>query len=743
MPRPVRDIEPRVGYEGDASRAYGRVDKGMDWLAQGNAAIKRGLDAWVDYAAQRIQQVRELEDEVALQRADSDFRLRLGEAVRGLDPAAEDYQQKVAEAFNSVFEAVRRDTSFPGNRVAERFAARAESIRTSTLLQAADNRERAVVTLARQAAQEEINRAAAAVASGADYSAVTAAAMERLSGLLSRMDTTDRQQIERSLLESVGTSYAKALIGRRDFRAAEAALRDLGGQGVLSPTAVNTLRAGLIQERRNAEQEARAAAMERYQMASVMVNMYATEAQQMTPEEAREHATRLQPQIEAAIAAAGGRNSPRGLTLALSWERAVARASNRYALEFNELASRFEMGEELSARDETRLLGLIRQRARNAAVVPPDATPEQAEEIRQREGNRAVRDTQLHMAVRQARVPLRSLVAEAAQASTPQQIAELADIIRHIVQANPGAGESNPTVREMFRANPALEAAHLAVQARGMPTTGQNVAAQLNTMPRIDRDTAERLGRLFDAQYPTTGDKAADTDKALNSAIRSAGIDRPDHLIRQQVLTRARVYATNTGVRPEEALRLAAEGYARSTTPQVMFSTRGWQGQAPRVPAEQSVLSYVPLSIRERFGPEMLAKAVRESLDISTRETLRRRGVRETDAYAVVPTIRQENGRPMMSILMQLRSGVTMPLVDPDTGRIMSFDLSDERIWTLLFGLTDERRREMENNIRQQLRSSSGQPRTMSARGAAERQRRRQGSAAATAEPGAVEEAEE
>jgi hypothetical protein len=397
------------------------------------------------------------------------------------------------------------------------------------------------------------------------------------------------------------------------------------------------------------------------------------------------------------------------------------------------------MGEELSARDETRLLSLVRQRARNAAVIPPGVTPEQAEEIRQREGNRAVRDTQLHMAVRQARVPLRSLVAEAAQASTPQQIAELADIIRHIVQANPGAGESNPTVREMFRANPALEAAYLVVQARGMPTTGQNVAAQIGIMPRIDRDTAERLGRLFDAQYPTTGTEAANTITTLNSAIKKAGINNPDHLIRQQVLTRARVYATTTGVSPEEALKLAAEGYARSTTQQVIFSTSNWKGQAPRVSAEQSVLSYVPQSIRDRFGPETLQNAVKKALDIATRETLRRKGVKETDAYAVIPTVRQENGRPMMSVLIQLGNGVTLPLTDLDTGRIMSFDLSDERLWVLLFELTEERRREMEERVRQQLRSPSGQPRTMSSRGRAERLRRQQGSAASTAAPDVAE----
>lgn len=739
MPRPIRDIPPNVAYSGDAGRAYGRVDKGFDWLAKGNAAVERGLDAWADYAAQRLQRVRELEDEVALQRAESAFRLRLGEAIRNLDPAAEDYQQKVAEAFNSVLEAVRRDTSFPGNRVAERFASRAEAIRTFTLLQAADNRERAVVTLARQAAQEEINRAVAAVASGAGYDVTVAAAMERLSGLLSKMDTTDRQQIERSLQESVGTTYARTLIGRRDFRGAEAALRDLGGRGVLSPTAVNTLRAGLIQERRNAEQEAKAEARERFQMASVMIQAFALEAQQMTPEEAREQATRLQPQIEAAITALGGRNSPRGMTLALSWERAVATASNRYALEFNELASRFEMGEELSARDEMRLLSLVRQRARNAAVIPPGVTPEQAEEIRQREGNRAVRDTQLHMAVRQARVPLRSLVAEAAQASTPQQIAELVDIIRHIVQANPGAGESNPTVREMFKANPAMEAAYLAVQARGHPTTGQNVAAQIGTMPRIEPRVAKELRELFDSLYPTTGPNAAQTTTALDSAIKAAGIREPDHLIRQQVLDRARNLVSSAGVEPEKAIKLAAEGYARSTTQQVIFSTSSWKGQAPRVSAEQSVLSYVPQSIRDRFGPETLQNAVKKALDIATRETLRRRGVKETDAYAVIPTVRQENGRPMMSVLMQLGNGVTLPLVDLDTGRIMSFDLSDERLWVLLFELTEERRREMEERVRQQLRSPSGQPRTMSARGKAERLRRQQGSAASTAAPDVAE----
>ena len=705
MPRPIRDTPPNVAYSGDAGRAYGRVDKGFDWLAKGNAAVERGLDAWADYAAQRLQRVRELEDEVALQRAESAFRLRLGEAIRNLDPAAEDYQQKVAEAFNSVLEAVRRDTSFPGNRVAERFASRAEAIRTFTLLQAADNRERAVVTLARQAAQEEINRAVAAVASGAGYDVTVAAAMERLSGLLSKMDTTDRQQIERSLQESVGATYARTLIGRRDFRAAEAALRDLGGKGVLSPTAVNTLRAGLIQERRNAEQEAKAEARERFQMASVMIQAFALEAQQMTPEEAREHAARLQPQIESAIAAVGGRNSSRGMTLALSWERAVARASNRYALEFNELVSRFEMGEELSARDETRLLDLIRQRARNAAVIPPDATPEKAEEIRQREGNRVVREAQLYMAVRQARVPLRSLVAEAAQASTPQQIAELADIIRHIVQANPGAGESNPTVREMFKANPAMEAAYLVVQARGHPTTGQNVAAQFGTMPRIEPRVAKELRELFDSLYPTTGPKAAETTSALDSAIKAVGIREPNHLIRQQVLDRARNLVSSAGVEPKKAIKLAAEGYARSTTQQVIFSTSSWEGQAPRVPAEQSVLSYVPLSIRERFGPETLQTAVKEALKKATLEEVQRRGLKETDPYAVIPTVRQENGRPLMSIFIHLGTGAAMPLVDPDTGRIMSFDLLNENLWTQFFELTEERRRNLENKVRQSMQS--------------------------------------
>jgi len=69
----------------------------------------------------------------------------------------------------------------------------------------------------------------------------------------------------------------------------------------------------------------------------------------------------------------------------------------------------------------------------------------------------------------------------------------------------------------------------------------------------------------------------------------------------------------------------------------------------------------------------------------------------------------------------------------------MSFDLSDERLWVLLFELTEERRREMEERVRQQLRSPSGQPRTMSARGRAERLRRQQGSAASTAAPDVAE----
>ena len=92
-----------------------------------------------------------------------------------------------------------------------------------------------------------------------------------------------------------------------------------------------------------------------------------------------------------------------------------------------------------------------------------------------------------------------------------------------------------------------------------------------------------------------------------------------------------------------------------------------------------------------------------------------------------------------MSILIQLGTGVTMPLVDPDTGRILSFNLNEENVWTLLFGLTEARRREMEERVRQQLRSPSGQPRTMSARGKAERLRRQQGSAASTAKPDVAE----
>jgi hypothetical protein len=637
-----------------------------------------------------------LEDEVSLQRADADFRLRLGEAVRNLDPAAEDYQQQVADAFNSVLEAARQDNAFPGNRVAERFAARAESIRTSTLLQAADNRERAVVGLARQSAQDEINRAAAAVASGADYNTVTTSAMERLSGILGRMDTLERQQIERNLRESVGTSYARALIGRRDFRGAEAALRDLGGQGVLTPTAVNALRAGLEQERRQAAGEARAEAAARFQMATIAIGMFSDEAQQMTPEEAREQAARMQPQIDAAIAAAGGMNSPRGMMLARSWERAVARASNRYVLEFNSIASRLEMGEELSVRDQRRFVEIQGMRAAQSAEVPPDATPEQARSLREAAAEEARHRTTLFLAARQNRQPIQILADEAAQATSPEQIARLVDAIRVITQSNPGMGEANPTVRAMFAANPALESAYRTAQSLGVPVTGTNVAGLYARLPRIEPDAAERLERGFDTRYSLSGNAAADTRRAVDRALSAAGISSPDEGTRMNVLSRAREIARRAGVDPEVALRQAAEGYSRSTVPQAMFSTSGWTGQPPRLPAEQSPLTYVPPNYRERFGPETISGAAREALEAAGRSALRSRGMPDNMEFAVVPRVYQQGGRPMMSLSVQLENGATINIIDAETGLIRMFDLSDESTWRDFFRLTDERRRDLE-----------------------------------------------
>jgi len=702
MPRPIRDIPPNIAAVGDASRAYGRVDRGADWLARGNAAVKRGLDSLADLAAQRLQRVRELEDEVALQRADADFRLRLGEAVRNLDPAADDYLQQVADAFNSVLEAARQDNAFPGNRVAERFAARAESIRTSTLLQAADNRERAVVALARQSAQEEINRAAAAVASGADYNAVIAAAMERLSGILARMDTLERQQIERNLRESVGTSYARALIGRRDFRGAEAALRDLGGQGVLTPTAVNALRAGLEQERRQAAGEARAEAAARFQMATIAIGMFSDEAQQMTPEEAREQAARMQPQIDAAIAAVGGPNSPRGMALARSWERAVARASNRYILEFNAIASRLEMGEELSPRDQRRFVEIQGIHAAQSAEVPPNATPEQARRLRAAAAEEARWRTALYLAARQNRQAVQILADEAAQANSPEQVARLVDAIRFIAQSNPGMGEANPTIRAIFAANPALESAYRQAQSLGIPLTGTNVAGLYSVLPRIDADAAERLERNFDRTYPLSGNaiEVAATRSAINSALRAAGISSPDEGVRMNVLSRAREIARRAGVAPDVALRQAAEGYARSTVPQVMFASPGWTGQPPRLPAEQSPLTYVPPNIRDQFGPESISGAAREALEAAGRSALRSRGLPDNMPFAVLPHVHQQNGRPMMTLSVRLENGASINIFDAETGLIRMFDLSDESTWRDFFRLTDERRAELERRYR-------------------------------------------
>jgi hypothetical protein len=652
-------------------------------------------------AAQRLQRIRELEAEVALQRADSEFRLRLGEAFRRLDPAADDYQQQVADTFNSVLEALRQDASFPGNRVAERFAARAEAIRTATLLQAADNRERAVVALARQSAQEEINRAAAAVATGADYNAVVAASLERLSGLLSRMDTQERQQIERNLRESVGTSYARALIGRRDFRAAEAALRELGGQGVLTPTAVNALRAGLEQERRQAAGEARAEAAARFQMAAVAINMFADEAQQMTPEEARSHAARMQPQIDAAIAAVGGVNSPRGMMLARSWERAVARASNRYVLEFNNIASRLEMGEELSPRDQRRFVEIQGNRAFNAAEVPPDATPEQARLLREAAAEEARQRTILYLAVRQNRQAVQILADEAAQANSPEQVAKLVDAIRVVVQSNPGIGEANPTVRAIFAANPALESAYRLAQSRGIPVTGANVAGLYSGLPRIELDAAEKLERNFDTKYSLTGTAAANTRSAINRALSAAGISDPDEGVRMSVLSRAREIARRAGVDPEVALRQAAEGYARSTVPQVLFSAPGWTGKPPRVPVEQSPITYVPPNYRERFGPEVISGAAHDALENAGRSALRARGLPDNIPFAVIPRVHHQGGRPMMSLFVQLETGAAISIIDSTTGLIRMFDLSDESTWRDFFGLTEERRSELERRYRE------------------------------------------
>jgi hypothetical protein len=561
--------------------------------------------------------------------------------------------------------------------------------------------------MARQSAQEEINRAAAAVATGFDYNSVISASMERLSGILSRLDTQDRQQIERNLRESVGTSYARALIGRRDFRGAEAALRELGGQGVLTPTAVNTLRAGLEQERRQAASEARAEAAARFQMAAVTINMFSDEAQQMTPEEARDHAARMQPQIDAAIAAVGGANSPRGMVLARSWERAVARASNRYALEFNSIASRLEMGEELTPRDQRRFVEIQGIRAFNAAEVPPDATPEQARSIREAAAEDARKRTSLYLAVRQNRQAVQILADEAAHANSPEQISNLVNTIRVIVQSNPGIGEANPTVRAMFAANPALESAYRVAQARGVPLTGNNVSAIYSGLPRVDSDMAERLVRNFDNVYHITGPKAEDTKSAINRALSNAGISNPDNYTRMLVLERAREITRRVGVSPEIALRQAAEGYARSTVQQTVYAAPELANQVPRVPAEQSPITYVLPNYRERFGPELISGAARDALENAGRTAIRARGLSDNIPFAVIPSVHQQEGRPMMSLTVRLQTGDYINIVDSSTGLIRMFDLSDESTWRDFFGLTEERRSYLEQRYRRRPRSNA------------------------------------
>jgi hypothetical protein len=260
MARPIRDFPTETARPGDASRAYGRFDDGLNWVQSGMNALERAGAEIGRVIAERVEKTNRLEDATARSEGLERLRLDLDSRIRGLDPRSPDYANEVERAFSETLDRVVAGTNWRSSTTREMFMLDARQLRTQVMLNAAERREQAVERAALQQIETVRARTVAAIAQTPGARDILLLQFENEVGpILNDIRPEKRDEILRLVRGETAETAVRALIDARNFGAAEQALRAYGGQGLLSPTAVRQLRSGLETEKRQAAAEARAA----------------------------------------------------------------------------------------------------------------------------------------------------------------------------------------------------------------------------------------------------------------------------------------------------------------------------------------------------------------------------------------------------------------------------------------------------------------------------------------------------
>lgn len=598
MARPIRDYGTPTAAAGDPTRAVTRFSDGYEWISHGDDALIKAGAQIGDLIQNRVQRAVELEDATSRAEGLNSARLGLAERLRTLDPRAADYISRVDAMIAEVSASTLDRTNFRRDESRDRFTTELQGLAVEARLKAAEAHERAVIDSARVSVEQATNVAVAQIATMPGSRGLALAQFEATVGpILSTVRPEVADELRRRAAQVTAEEDVRVMLARRDFRGAEAALRTYGGAGLLSPTGVRQIRAGLESEKRQAAAEARARSRE----TAVDIGLTIQEGDLQGARTLLDRAaqTGLIPP-----------DTPEHRRLSLSLSRAEYRARDRGGETIAAVQMQLAVGRSLTS--ETQAAYLAAQGLQHASAaeqaLPADATPEQRQEARQRGMERGLEvGISTMLAANPMTVPdaLRDRVVDSANPVLPaeRRAEALMGVLRH--------GLDVPAVQAALEANPAAVRAVTRLQALGQAITPQSLAAELRTLDGIDEGTVRRNREEWKRQ--TTGkDATINPGDLLDSAIAREFPDTTQRgaiqgVRRQQALGYMES-AAGWGVPPEQAATEAAR-WLRTRYPVSNAGTAPVQ-----LPAEQSPIGVMPLDLRRSYGDEVLAQAMRDKV---------------------------------------------------------------------------------------------------------------------------------
>lgn len=685
MARPIRDFATPTASAGDPVRAITRFSDGYEWISHGDDALVKAGGSIADLIQNRVQKASELEDATARAEGLNRARMTLAERLRGLDPRAEDYQSRVEAAIAEASTVALERTSFRQDDSRTRFSIDLQGIAVEARLKAAEVRERAVIDSARVAVEQATNAAVAQIATQPGSRALALAQWDAQVGpILARVRPEVADELRRDALRVTAEEDTRAMLARRDFRGVETALRTYGGEGLLTPTSVRQIRAGLESERRQAAAEARTRSRE----AVIDVGLAIQEGQ--LAGDLRGAREALDRAAQAGLIPAG---SPEHRRLGINLARAEAQIRDRGGEDIAAAQVSLMTGRALTPEGQSRYLAAEARRAADAAVaaLPENATEEQRQQAR-RDGMARGIDTGIAvmLAANPTVVP-DALRDRAADSTDPRLPAEtraqmILSVVRH--------GVDVPAVQDALEANPAAKRAVTRLQALGLPITEEAVAAELRRLDGIDEGTRRRNREEWRRQ--TTGrDASVNPGSLLDTAIQAEFPERAHRGaiqgVRQQQALGYMEEAVSWGDTPEQAARDAAR-WLRNRYPVSLAGTVPVQ-----LPIEQSPLHVLPQDLRRSYGDEALAGALRQKIE-PVLETVF--GAQARDYDATFYATRVADGSTVIRAAVRNRldpAGQWRDLTRTQDGDVWAFPVTGSTVEGLeqFLGLRDLRQREI------------------------------------------------